>query len=738
MRSALALLLLSLGFLAHSKTPFTVEDDIGTALFSGGDFLVSPDKRFVAAVVERGNLATNRPEDEVRVYEVESARRVARGELAAEKALRWSKVVSMSPVAPLDDYRWLPDSSGLVLRVKNEQDNAQLMLAELRHPDLLPLTPADREVTAFDVRGPRDFIYALREPPPKATPQDGALYDFVLGVRKRSVDRSTLWVVNGERAARVTDSATGRPIVLFTPGFRSLRISPDGRTAIALLPVAEIPARWTTDFPKGEGAWRKTLKAGPQDLSGSRSFSSLDHGFFVIDLATAKARPLMDAPAPRNLGWVANQTPTWSPDGRSLLLTVFDLRKPDRPAPPCLALIAIDTGGMECLDAVTDFREGTAPSNFLLLNSAEFDGDRVIARYGGYGNMVVREFMRKDGAWTAHSVATQTVERGVNGLSFSIRQDFANPPVLVARDVASKKEATLWDPNPQLASVDLGAVEIFQWTDETGKAWEGGLFKPRGFQAAKRYPLVVQTHGFLKRYFAHGGRFSTTYAARELAAAGIVVLQAPDSCHGLDPPSEEAPCSVRGFDSAVRALDSAGLIDPAKVGILGFSRTVYHVEHALVFGKTRYAAASLADGVNGGYYQYLTATNLTPTNTTARDAEGMIGARPFGEGLKTWLARSPEFNLDKVTAPIIIHALGTRSVLGSWGTFASLKHLGKPVDMILYDLEEHVQTNPASRLQSQGTNVDWFRFWLQGYEDPNPAKKDHYERWRRLRPSNRG
>ncbi len=29
--------------------------------------------------------------------------------------------------------------------------------------------------------------------------------------------------------------------------------------------------------------------------------------------------------------------------------------------------------------------------------------------------------------------------------------------------------------------------------------------------------------------------------------------------------------------------------------------------------------------------------------------------------------------------------------------------------------------------------VDWFRFWLQGYEDPDPAKAEQYKRWRELR-----
>jgi hypothetical protein len=46
---------------------------------------------------------------------------------------------------------------------------------------------------------------------------------------------------------------------------------------------------------------------------------------------------------------------------------------------------------------------------------------------------------------------------------------------------------------------------------------------------------------------------------------------------------------------------------------------------------------------------------------------------------------------------------------------------------------EHVLSNPAARAISQGGTVDWFRFWLQGYEDPNPAKAAQYEHWEALR-----
>ena len=98
-----------------------------------------------------------------------------------------------------------------------------------------------------------------------------------------------------------------------------------------------------------------------------------------------------------------------------------------------------------------------------------------------------------------------------------------------------------------------------------------------------------------------------------------------------------------------------------------------------------------------------------------------------------WLKRSPGFNLDKVAAPLLVVGAGPSSLLYMWQPYAALSYLHKPVDLIMLNTREHVLTNPTVRMASQGGSVDWFRFWLQDYEDPDPAKVAQYARWRKLR-----
>ena len=132
--------------------------------------------------------------------------------------------------------------------------------------------------------------------------------------------------------------------------------------------------------------------------------------------------------------------------------------------------------------------------------------------------------------------------------------------------------------------------------------------------------------------------------------------------------------------------------------------------------------ALLADGYLADYLQFLIGGG---------DGRDVFGAPPIGEGLQGWLKNSPGFNLDKTTGPLLIAT--ERDGLDMWQPYAVLHYLKKPVDLVMLNTDEHVITNPVERLASQGLSVDWFRFWLQGYEDPDPAKADQYERWRELK-----
>src|SRR5260370_21878443 len=113
--------------------------------------------------------------------------------------------------------------------------------------------------------------------------------------------------------------------------------------------------------------------------------------------------------------------------------------------------------------------------------------------------------------------------------------------------------------------------------------------------------------------------------------------------------------------------------------------------------------------------------------------EGINGGGPSGKGLESWIDRSPGFHLDRVQTPLRIMALNPASLIAEWEWFSALRRLRRPVEMIYIHQGAHVLERPSERMISQQGNVDWFVFWLKGEEDPDPAKKYQYDRWRELR-----
>jgi len=209
-----------------------------------------------------------------------------------------------------------------------------------------------------------------------------------------------------------------------------------------------------------------------------------------------------------------------------------------------------------------------------------------------------------------------------------------------------------------------------------------------------------------------------------------VVLQV-DDCPIFGTP-EEGPCNVGGYEAAVSELVKEGLVDSERIGLIGFSRTCFDVMQTLTTSSLHVRAASITDGVMAGYFQYLTIVDLLGSGL-ANEYDAIVGARPFAAGLQQWLQRSPLFNVDKVSTPLQVVAAGRISLTYMWEPYATMRYLHKPVDLLLLNNNEHVLSNPAARLASQGGAVDWMRFWLQDYEDPDPAKAEQYKRWRELR-----
>jgi hypothetical protein len=739
------------------RRPFTVADEIGLAHFGDPNYgktapiSVSPDRRWVAVHVERGLLSKNLAEDELRVYDMTALREyVLHPQQEQAPAPIWNVRESTYREGTLiTNIRWLRDSRGLAFLLKTSQGKNQLVFSDLRHSAVKPLSGNGQDVIAFDVRDATHYVYAVRSPVADThsgnagdaeVETDRSLIDILFPKEIENLaDRSVLWCADGNSAQMIVNPDDHQPIVLYQEGQIVLALSPDGHTIATALPVSVVPKTWEELYPAPYPEFAYRIHAGQQDLSANLG-NKLVSEYVVIDLHNGKVRPLNGAPTGSAAGWWAGglMPSVWSDDSKMLLLpgAFVKIAQVDHSVNrPCVAAFDVILGTVECLKPLkTSFTQHGEPEpdsfEITALSFEDNSDDKVLISFTRHDESKDTEaFTRAVGGW--HTSDNQTEGGPASGmLDVTIKEGLNDPPVMLATDSMTKTSRVIWNPNPQLGGIAIGEASVFHWKDASGLAWKGGLFKPAGYVAGRRYPLIIQTHGFVENQFRPSGIFPTAFAARALAAAGIMVLQA-DSCPIRVTP-QEGPCQVAGYEAAVRELASEGLIDPQRIGIIGFSRTVYYVLEALTLSDLHFTAASVTDGVDVGYWQYLVDIDLN-SSVAANEDDEILGARPFGAGLRQWLEHSPGFNMQKVRAPLLVVGEGPFSLLSMWQTYATLRYLHKPIDLQMLNTDEHVLTNPAARLASQGGTVDWFRFWLQGYEDPDPNKKEQYNRWKHLR-----
>jgi hypothetical protein len=732
----------------QAKKPFTVTDEIGLTLFddlSGGGAKVSfsPDGNYFVVWAERGRLDLDNVEDSLRIYrsqDIKDFLQQLNGSLTPAPIWIVIRFGKEGPV--ISDWRWLPDSSGVAFLVRDGHHfgDKHLVLADLQTKVIEPLTSTTEAVGAFDIHDRENYVYTAFESIEQDAGQQKAREEaqaaaivgtghtlFQLLRLDKFLDLPLppryLWaVIRGDRFLVKQDGSPVVPEAVLSP---PLSLSPDGNSLVTTLSVPNVPPIWETLYPAPFDSHPLRIRSGRDKPA---------HQYVRIDLQSGSVESLTDAPTGHDAGWDGDGVPIWSKDGQALLLpNTFLSSKYHAPSRPCVAVVDLTFGTRTCVEILKRQADG---KDYHFIVGAMFAGgskERVlVSTYHNSLFHAVEYQYKEDSGWQVVKSTSESIKAGYSGyrdLEVGVKEGLDEPPLLIAQNKQTSR--AIWDPNPQLQKVEVGHASVFAWKDKEGRELKAGLYMPVGYKPGQRYPLVIQTHGFRESEFRPSGFLTTGSAARSFAAAGMLVLQVTENCP-LQTPSE-ASCAVAVYESAVTKLVSEGMVDPERIGIIGFSRTCFYVMEALTASSLHFKAASVTDGPMVTYLQYITAIDWRG-NVIPKQFDSLIGVPPFGKGLEEWLKQSPGFHVDKITAPLLVVAEGRASLLSMWEPYGGLRYLHKPVDLMVLNTEEHVVTNPAVRMASQGGSVDWFRFWLKDEEDPDPSKAEQYARWRKLRP----
>ena len=709
-----------------AKRPVTVADAIkmtrlGDRLYFLRDSVAqySPNGKWFVVVLRNGNLSQNTNEYSLLLWHTENI-------FAGGKPSVLLTRSSSSNRAAIEDVTWLGDNETVAFLGETPGQLRQLYTLNVRTRTLTQLTQSSGNVVSYGITPTGNaFAYVseeqLRPMFDEVANREGlvvssqSLRDLIADEKGGDTwsNSNELFVQTGNdrpRRINLTDMLDIWAGLLDRP-----LLSPDGKWVLVKTVIAgkDLPDKWSQ---YSDPLLQHFISQG---RLMQNDYSIVDR-YVLVDSATGEASPLIDAPlSPHGAEAV------WSPDSGSVAVggTYLPLDDKDRPqhsmkrSTVFVAEVAVPTR-KEIVVSSEDFKvlRWDVVTNCLVLAKGRenLGSNPPQVQFCKYRD----EWIQDDKPVSARDRPAIRVTEGIN-----------EPPTLVADDALSKRHTILLDLNPQFRDLAFGKVEEIKWDGFENKQVKGGLYYPPDYIPGKRYPLVIQTHGFIPDKFWIDGPWTTAFAAQPLAGNGIMVLQADESLDDLDSP-REIQRETTNLGLAIDFLADKGLIDRTRVGLIGHSRTCLYVMYMLTHSTYPIAAASITDGIDGGYFQYMVFAN-TDANAAAA-IEGLNGGAPFKGALHTWLERAPTFNADKVQTPLRIVAPNGSALLCEWEWFAALTRLGKPVELIAIKDGSHILEKPWDRVISQQGNVDWFVFWLTGREDPDPSKAKQYQRWRSL------
>jgi len=644
----------------------------------------SDEKRFVV-VLRKGNLEQNTNEYSLLLYRTADTLHSPHPDILLTMS-------SSSNRDAISKVRWLRDNETLVFLGENPGELGQVCSINIKNRRLERLTNHGTAITNYDITADGQKLLFLAYTPAKSLRaseqirRDGmVIKDQLLSDLLAGNCAASVYCIQQELFLQKEQQPPMQlPIRDLALDDEPLSFSPDGKYALvgANMFAEDLPREWSGyTFPNDE------LHRFFTDAKGSTPFGR----YFVVDTERGSMEPLWNAPM------IQFAPLAWAPHGDSVFLRAY---------------LPLD---------------GTDPTEKKAREQNQYP---VEVRFPG------REYRKV----SEEQFPTEKTAKAP--LHVALEEDLNVPPKIFVSEPQTQRKELLLDLNPQFSELNLGKAERFEWKNE-GIELVGGLYLPPDYKEGNRYPVVVQTHGFDPGRFSMDGlhEWSSGYAARFLAAKGIVVLQmfklkdpkdsnrvGGNRALGAKEQQSWKKFTVYAVESALDSLDRRHLIDPAHVGIMGFSRTVCFAADALTHSKHEFGAAILVDGIDCGYFGYV-AFGSDP------DKEDLNGGRPpFGENLNVWQKEAPGFNLDKVHAPVRLEAHGASAgVLELWEWFSGLSRLRKPVEYVYLPDADHMLVRPWERRTSQEGAVDWFRFWLQDYEDPAPAKAEQYKRWHELR-----
>ncbi len=485
-----------------------------------------------------------------------------------------------------------------------------------------------------------------------------------------------------------------KPLTSTNYSHRNAALSPDGKW-IAFVADASLRS------DSAVNAERDSLgKLPPNQKREEAPRNETD--IFLIPVAACEAQSA-DC-KPRKIDYFGNESDlSWSPDGRQLAF----VGRPGQFKKSHLLTVSADGGKPQDLLGNWMYE----PGNIEWMK----DGSIVMITSMG-GSSVVSKV---DPA-TKKMTPVLGGRRRLIGPQFDKAQskivftatDMTHPTELFVANADGSGERKLTSFNDKLnAEVAWADAERFTYTSVGGLEIEGWLMKPFGYQAGRKYPLVLYIHGGPHSQYNEGW-FDEF---QNLAGAGMMVLFTnPRGSSGTNAEFQytRGRWGAEDYVDLMKAVDIAAKrpdVDSTRMGVTGGSYGGYMT--AWVTTKTnRFKAAETDRMISEWTYWW-----------GASDVQGLTEGEFFGkpwENQAMYDSLSPIRHVQNVKTPTLLvqSEEDYRTPMGNAETwFMALKKLGVPAEFVRYPRSTHELSRsgePWLLVDRLGRLRQWFGYWL--------------------------
>jgi dipeptidyl aminopeptidase/acylaminoacyl peptidase len=277
----------------------------------------------------------------------------------------------------------------------------------------------------------------------------------------------------------------------------------------------------------------------------------------------------------------------------------------------------------------------------------------------------------------------------------------------------------------QVKELMLARREVISWQSKDGATIEGVLIKPADFDARRRYPLLCVIHGGPTGIDLPTLLDSRYYPTDIWAAKGALVLKV--NYRGSVGYGEKfRQLNVRNLGvgdawdvlSGVDHLIGLGLVDPKRVGCMGWSQGGY-ISAFLTTTTDRFLAISVGAGISN-WATYYYNTDITPFTIQ------YLGDDPVDDPAVYAKTSPMSYVMQAKTPTLIQHGELDRRVpiANAYELRQGLEDRGVKVEMVVYKGFGHGINKPRSMRAVMEHNVAWFNHYVFDEPLPDLAKPD--------------